>query len=89
MGLPLSRQTAIPNPDYKYVFAPITFEYVVNSADQGDFYEGMLPDVLATDDITHDCGDPQEASLTAAIATARGYQGNNQVYSTGGSGYLQ
>ncbi len=51
-----------PNPDYKYVFAPITFEYV-NASDEGRFYDGMVPDVKAADDITHDFGDPQELPL--------------------------
>ncbi len=67
-----------PNPDYEYVFAPITFEYV-NSADQGDFYEGMLPDVKANDDITRDWGDPQEASLAAAIALLEGTKAKSSV----------
>jgi len=60
-----------PDPDYKYVFAPITFEYV-NASDEGHFYEGMVPDVMASDDITHDFGDPEEASLKAAIGVLEG-----------------
>jgi len=78
-----------PNPDYKYVFAPITFEYV-NSSDEGQFYSGMLPDVKAADDITHDFGDPQEASLAAAIAVLQGTKAKssipvrrNRIYSEG------
>jgi carboxyl-terminal processing protease len=59
------------NPDYQYVFAPVTFEYV-NALDQGGFYDGMTPDVLAGDDITHDFGDPEELSLKAAIAVLEG-----------------
>ena len=46
------------------------FEYV-NSSDWGGFYEGMVPDVMANDDITRDFGDPQEASLAAAMASLR------------------
>ncbi len=60
-----------PDPDYEYVFAPITFEYV-NSAGEGRFYEGMVPDIMAADDITRDFGDPQEASLAAAIGFLQG-----------------
>ena len=60
-----------PDPDYEYVFAPITFEYV-NSTGEGRFYEGMIPDILAADDITRDFGDPQEASLAAAIGFLQG-----------------
>jgi C-terminal processing protease CtpA/Prc len=59
------------NPDYQYVFAPVTFEYV-NALDQGGFYDGMTPDVLANDDITRDFGDPEELSLKAAIAVLEG-----------------
>lgn len=62
---------AVPKPDYKYVFAPITFEYL-NSDDQGRFYDGIKPDVRAADDITHDFGDPEEASLQAAINLLEG-----------------
>lgn len=62
---------SVPKPDYKYVFAPITFEYV-NANDEGRFYNGILPDVKAADDITRDFGDPEEASLAAAIAVLQG-----------------
>jgi len=62
---------AEPEPDYKYVFAPITFEYL-NAMDQGRFYDGIPPDVRAADDITHDFGDPEEASLKAAIGVLNG-----------------
>ncbi|MCU0378101.1 MAG: S41 family peptidase [Bacteroidales bacterium] len=76
-GYPFPTNTK-PNPDYKYVFAPISFEYV-NSADEGDFYEGMIPDMLANDDITRDWGDPQEASLAAAISLLEGTKAKSAV----------
>ncbi len=63
--------TRVPEPDYKYVFLPITFEFV-NASDEGGFYDGMIPDVLANDDITRDFGDPEELSLKAAIAILEG-----------------
>jgi C-terminal processing protease CtpA/Prc len=63
--------TSVPEPDYKYVFAPITFEFV-NSSDWGGFYDGIVPDVLANDDITRDFGDPEELSVKAAIAILEG-----------------
>lgn len=69
-GFPFPSQSD-PEPDYTYVFAPITFEYL-NASDQGRFYEGLPPDVKAADDITHDFGDPEEASLKAAIALING-----------------
>lgn len=69
---------SVPDPDYKYVFAPITFEYV-NSANEGGFYEGMVPDVLANDDLTHDFGDTEELSLKAAIAVIEGTKAASAV----------
>ena len=56
---------------YDYVFFPVTFEYV-NSLGEGRFYDGIPVDILAADDITHDFGDPEEASLAAAIAYLEG-----------------
>jgi carboxyl-terminal processing protease len=56
---------------YDYVFFPVTFEYV-NSLGEGRFYDGIPADILAADDITHDFGDPEEASLAAAIAYLEG-----------------
>lgn len=76
-------------PDYKYVFVPITFEYV-NSLGEGRFYDGIPADVLAADDITHDFGDPEEASLKAAIGVLEGKKAEaaaplrrNRIYSEG------
>lgn len=69
-GFPFPSESE-PDPDYEYVFAPITFEYL-NASDQGRFYEGILPDVKAADDITRDFGDPEEASLKAAIGVLQG-----------------
>ena len=87
-GYPFPSNT-VPNPDYQYVFAPITFEYV-NASDEGRFYDGLEPDVLAADDITRDFGDPQEASLAAAIAVLQGTKAKssvpvrrNRIYSEG------
>jgi carboxyl-terminal processing protease len=49
-----------------YMFFPITFA-VVNSAGNGDFYKGIVPEKYVTDDITHDWGDRNEACLKEAI----------------------
>jgi len=76
-GFPFPSQSD-PDPDYVYVFAPITFEYL-NASDQGKFYEGMPPDVKAADDITHDFGDPEEASLKAAIALLNGTKASSAL----------
>jgi C-terminal processing protease CtpA/Prc len=49
-----------------YMFFPITFS-LVNSAGQGDFYQGFAPDKYVPDDITHDWYDRNEACLKEAI----------------------
>ncbi len=67
-----------PEPDYKYAFGPITFEFV-NSSGWGGFYDGIAPDVLANDDITRDFGDPEELSIKAAIAILEGTKAASAV----------
>jgi carboxyl-terminal processing protease len=67
-----------PEPDYKYAFGPITFEFV-NASDWGGFYDGIIPDVLANDDITRDFGDPDELSVKAAIAILEGTKAGSAV----------
>ncbi|HUW92549.1 MAG TPA: S41 family peptidase [Bacteroidales bacterium] len=69
---------SVPEPDYKYVFLPITFEYV-NSSDEGRFYDGIAPDVLANDDVTRDFGDTEELSLKAALAIIEGTKAASAV----------
>jgi Periplasmic protease len=49
-----------------YMFFPITFS-LVNSAGQGDFYQGFVPDKYVPDDITHDWYDRNESCLKEAI----------------------
>ena len=51
----------------KYFVAPITFKYV-NKNNQGDFFSGIAPNYLVSDDITHDFKDRQELCLNAAIS---------------------
>ncbi len=50
----------------KYYFWPITFK-IVNSLNQGDYFDGFAPDKIATDDITHDFDDRNEECLKEAI----------------------
>jgi hypothetical protein len=50
----------------KYVFCPITFK-VVNSSNEGDYFDGFAPDKIATDDITHNFSDKNEECLKEAI----------------------
>lgn len=49
-----------------YMFWPISFK-LVNSADQGEFYNGIVPEKYVPDDYTHDWNDRNEACLREAI----------------------
>ncbi|MCU0426214.1 MAG: S41 family peptidase [Candidatus Kapabacteria bacterium] len=49
-----------------YMLLPISFAYT-NALGQADFINGFAPDIPAVDDVTRDFGDPQEASLRAAL----------------------
>ncbi len=51
----------------KYYFWPVTFK-IVNSADEGEYYDGIIPTEIATDDITHDFDDRNEKCLKEAIS---------------------
>lgn len=57
---------AFPFIDYDYVVLPVSFKYT-NANGDGDFYDGLAPDLSAGDDLTHDFGDPEEASLKAIL----------------------
>jgi len=48
------------------VYYAITFK-TVNARGEGDYYDGLTPTCLAPDDLTHELGDPEEASLKAAL----------------------
>jgi carboxyl-terminal processing protease len=50
----------------KYIFSPIVSK-IVNSLNQGDFYDGFAPHKTATDDITHDFSSREETCLKEAI----------------------
>jgi C-terminal processing protease CtpA/Prc len=47
-------------------FSVITFR-VVNARGEGDYYNGLRPTCGADDDVRRDFGDPEEASLKAAL----------------------
>jgi carboxyl-terminal processing protease len=51
----------------KYLVAPITFK-MTNKNGEGDYYAGMVPDALVSDDITRDFNDREEYCLKAAIS---------------------
>lgn len=50
----------------KYYMWPVTFT-MVNSADEGDYFEGIIPDKTINDDITRDFNDKEELCLKEAI----------------------
>jgi len=55
------------------VLAPVAFS-MVNARGQGDYFDGLPVDCVAADDLGHELGAPEEASLAAAlgyIATGR------------------
>jgi hypothetical protein len=50
----------------KYIFWPITFK-IVNANNAGDYFDGIAPAKVATDDISHDFDDRNEQCLKEAI----------------------
>jgi carboxyl-terminal processing protease len=50
----------------KYFYWPITFK-VVNKNSEGDYFDGIIPSKLVSDDITHDFNDRNELCLKEAI----------------------
>jgi carboxyl-terminal processing protease len=55
-----------PDNNPSYIFWPITFS-LVNSAKQGDFYEGFAPAKYVIDDVTHDWDNRSEACFKESI----------------------
>ncbi len=64
-GKPVGMQVYVFR-DYNYAVFPVTFAYT-NANDEGDFYNGLQPDVLVNDDVTKDFGDESEGMLNAAL----------------------
>jgi len=50
----------------KYYMWPVTFK-MVNSLNQGDYFDGIFPAKVVMDDITHDFSDREELCLKEAI----------------------
>lgn len=50
----------------KYFMWPVTFK-MVNSTDQGDYFDGIAPQSIQPDDLTRDFSDRKEACLAEAI----------------------
>lgn len=72
------------NVGEKYYFWPVTF-IMVNSRDEGNYFDGFAPDKIATDDITHDFGDRRELCLKEAVY----YMEKGSVSSKGSGEYLR
>lgn len=50
----------------KYFFWPVTFK-IVNKNNEGDYFDGIIPAKVVSDDITHDFNDRNEHCLREAI----------------------
>jgi len=50
----------------KYFFWPVTFK-MVNSDNEGEYFDGIVPEKVVSDDITHDFNDRNELCLKEAI----------------------
>ena len=61
-------QYALPFCDK--VFAPVSFA-VVNADGRGDYFDGLAADCVAADDVEHDLGSDEEASLSASLRFIR------------------
>jgi len=57
---------ALSFTNYNYVILPVCFKFT-NGNDEGDFYDGLVPDSYSEDDITRDFGDPQEDCLEETL----------------------
>ncbi len=57
---------ALPLKSADFVLLPVSFKYT-NADDEGDFYDGLVPNFLSPDDITKDFGNPEENSLESML----------------------
>jgi len=55
-----------PIPVFNYALYPISFR-TINSAGQADYYDGFVPDKLASDGVNKNWGDVTEPSLSAVL----------------------
>ncbi|WP_343670385.1 S41 family peptidase [Chitinophaga sp.] len=46
--------------------------YMQNANGDGDYFQGMTPDIAASDDVTHDFGDANETCIAAALSYLAG-----------------
>lgn len=58
--------TTFSNDDFRYSISPITFRYLDKDG-RPTSEDGILPDIVASDDLEHMLGDMEEAMLKAAV----------------------
>ncbi|TPV93421.1 MAG: hypothetical protein B7733_20635 [Myxococcales bacterium FL481] len=54
----------------KYKLSPVEFR-MINAEGYGDYYEGIEPDCVAEDDVTHELGTREEARIAEALTVLR------------------
>ncbi len=60
------------------VFAPIAFK-LANAEGKGEFYDGIVPEIEAPDDVTRRFGDPEEAPLKVALDAITAPSGQSRL----------
>jgi len=58
---------AFPFTRFEYVVLPICFKGT-NADEEGDFFDGLVPELNASDDLSKDFGDPEEDCLAAILS---------------------
>ncbi|MBN2480547.1 MAG: hypothetical protein JXB19_02310, partial [Bacteroidales bacterium] len=58
---------AITLKNFNIVVLPISFK-TTNANEEGDYFDGIAPNLIAGDDLTKDFGDPEEESLAAILS---------------------
>ena len=56
---------------FDWAFVPISFK-IVNANNEGDYYDGIPADIIASDGVSYPFGDLNEASLAAAMSFITG-----------------
>jgi C-terminal peptidase prc len=57
-------------PFFDKVLVPISYQ-IVNSKNEGDYFQGMPPDIESPDDLAHELGDSEESRLKDALSAIR------------------
>ena len=73
--------------DYNYAVLPVCFRFT-NSNDEGDFYNGLVPDIYVDDDLSEDFGDPEEDCLKECLNIITEGTSSSQTQKSAGKKYL-